>query len=186
MGNKLQKASQCFKSQEQKDFSNLMAIDVTNVQKRTFKDEMRLVKVINVYDGDTITIVTKLDTNENYRSYKFRLHGLDTPEIKPRKNIEDRDLHIAAAKAVKKALENRVLNRVVFVKFMEEEKFGRLMGYLHDVQEENCIPQMLSPAEQSINDWLIAEKLALPFTGATKKTEFTCDQLTAITQWKNQ
>jgi hypothetical protein len=55
--------------------------------------------VIKVYDGDTITVASKLpfDNSPIYR-FSIRLAGIDTPEIKPRKDIPNRDLHIAKAK----------------------------------------------------------------------------------------
>ena len=46
-------------------------------------------KVVDVYDGDTITCVFKL--YGNYYKWKCRISHVDTPEIKT-KNIEEKDI----------------------------------------------------------------------------------------------
>ena len=52
-------------------------------------------KVVDVYDGDTCSIVIKL--NNQWTKFKVRAYGYDSPEMRPSKNLPDRDeiIHMA-------------------------------------------------------------------------------------------
>ena len=69
--------------------------------------------VIKVYDGDTITIASKLPYNDSplYR-LSVRLNGIDTPEMKPSKNLPNREEHIKKAHEAKDFLSNLILNKI--------------------------------------------------------------------------
>ena len=77
-------------------------------------------RVIKVYDGDTITIAAKLpfDNSPLYR-LSVRLNGIDTPEIKGKTDDEK-----IAAKQVKDALSNLILNKRVSLKNIQTEKYA--------------------------------------------------------------
>ena len=75
--------------------------DDSTIQYRTFENSILNCKVIEVYDGDTVTIITRLHETEPYAKYKLRLYGIDAPEMKPKKIIPNRELHIKCAKIVK-------------------------------------------------------------------------------------
>jgi micrococcal nuclease len=109
--------------------------------------------VIKVYDGDTITVASKLPF-EGSPLYRFsvRLNGIDAPEIKSTSADEKN-----AAVEVRNILTERLLNKTVFLKNIQHEKYGRILAdvYLDDV----CI-----------NDWLLQERLAVKYDGGTKKT----------------
>lgn len=78
-------------------------------------------KIISVYDGDTVTAVFKY--NGIYSSFKIRLLGINTPEIrnsnlnKKRKAIEARDY-----------LRYLILNKVVVLECKGRGKYGRILG----------------------------------------------------------
>ena len=99
-------------------------------------------KVIKVYDGDTITIATKVPGLEGSEVYKFsiRLNGIDTPEIKT-KNDEEKKI----AKIAQSELYNKIYDKIVTLKNVKLEKYGRL---LCDVYCE----------EIYINDWLLNKR----------------------------
>jgi endonuclease YncB( thermonuclease family) len=80
--------------------------------------------VIKVYDGDTITIATKLpfDSSPLYK-FSVRLNGIDTPEIKT-KNAEEK----ARALQCKNALTGLCLNRFVTLQNVTLEKYGRVLA----------------------------------------------------------
>ena len=109
-------------------------------------------KVIKVYDGDTITIATKLPYQQSpvYR-IAVRLNGIDTPEIKGQTQKE-KDL----AKNIRDTLQTKLLNKIVQLKNTSSEKYGRLLAdvYLDDV----CI-----------NDWMIEQGFAVKYSGGTKE-----------------
>ena len=108
-------------------------------------------KVIYVYDGDTITIVSKLpyDASPLYR-FSVRLAGIDTAEIKG-KTEREREL----AQEAKCALQKLILNKVVALKNLKTEKYGRVLAdvYLGDLH---------------VNQWLLDNKYAIQYSGGTK------------------
>ena len=110
-------------------------------------------RVIKVYDGDTITIAAKLpfDNSPLYR-LSVRLNGIDTPEIKGKTGDEK-----TAAKQVKDALSNLILNKRVSLKNIQTEKYGRILADVYI-------------GELHINQWLITEKYAVKYDGGTKKS----------------
>ena len=74
-------------------------------------------RVIKVYDGDTITIATKLPYKDSplYR-FPIRLKGIDTAEIKSKNENEKKN-----AKIARDALSELILHKNVLVKNMENE-----------------------------------------------------------------
>lgn len=110
-------------------------------------------RVIKVYDGDTITIASKLPFVESplYR-LSVRLNGIDTPEIKGK--TEDEKL---AAKLTRDALAGLILNKYVTLKNIQTEKYGRILADVYF-------------GELHVNEWLIKEKYAVKYDGGTKKS----------------
>ena len=108
-------------------------------------------EVISVYDGDTITIVSKLpyDASPLYR-FLVRLAGIDCAEIKG-KTEKEREL----AQEAKNALQKLILNKVVALKNLKTEKYGRVLAdvYLGDLH---------------VNQWLLDNKYAVQYSGGTK------------------
>jgi micrococcal nuclease len=109
-------------------------------------------RVIKVYDGDTITIASKLpfDNSPLYR-LSVRLNGIDTPEIKGKTEDEK-----TAAKQARDALSNLILNKYVTLKNIQTEKYGRILADVFI-------------GEVHLNEWLITEKYALKYNGGTKR-----------------
>lgn len=109
-------------------------------------------RVIKVYDGDTITIASKLPFKDSplYR-LSVRLNGIDTPEIKGKTEDEK-----TAAKITRDALATLILNKVVILKNIQTEKYGRILAdvYLGEIH---------------INEWLLKERYAVKYDGDTKK-----------------
>ena len=108
-------------------------------------------KVIKVYDGDTITIASRLPNTDGpiYR-FSVRLNGIDTPEIRG-KSVAEKELAIV----VRDALRELIMGRVVELRNVANEKYGRILAdvYLDSV---------------SINDWLVEQNFAVPYTGGKK------------------
>lgn len=110
-------------------------------------------RVIKVYDGDTITIASKLPYNDSplYR-LSVRLNGIDTPEIKGKSEDEK-----TAAKSARDALSTIILNKYVTLKNVQNEKYGRILAdvYFDDL----CL-----------NEWMITERYALKYNGDKKQS----------------
>ncbi len=71
--------------------------------------------VINVIDGDTITLLEK--TPEQKRTCRIRLEGIDTPE-RGQNGYE----------GAKEYLENLIWGETVTVKYSQHDRYGRILG----------------------------------------------------------
>ena len=116
-----------------------------------FKFPVHSGKVIKVYDGDTITIASKMPY-ENSPLYRFhvRLNGIDTPEIKG-KNPDEKGV----AKLARDFVSSLVLQKTVTLENIQNDKYGRILA---DVYVEGT----------HINTLLINERLAVKYDGGKK------------------
>lgn len=71
--------------------------------------------VINVIDGDTITLLEK--TPEQKRTCRIRLEGIDTPE-RGQNGYE----------GAKEYLEKLICGETVTVKYSQHDRYGRILG----------------------------------------------------------
>ena len=108
-------------------------------------------KVIKVYDGDTITIASKLPY-ENSLIYRFsiRIKGIDCPEIRTH-NLDEKEIALIA----KNFVQDKCLNKIVELKNLSTEKYGRILA---DVFVEDI----------NIGNELIKNKLSVPYNGGKK------------------
>ena len=108
-------------------------------------------KVIKVYDGDTITIASKLPNTETpiYR-FSVRLNGIDSAEIKG-KTANEKRLAIEA----RDELHELIFGKMIHLKNISTEKYGRILAdvYLDDLH---------------VNQWMLDNGLAVPYDGGTK------------------
>ena len=109
-------------------------------------------QVIKVYDGDTITVASKLPIPESplYR-FSVRLNGIDCAEIKGR-SVEE----IACANEARVTMTQMILHKDVTLKNVANEKYGRVLAdvYLGDLH---------------LNSWMIDQRFAVAYDGGTKK-----------------
>ena len=116
-------------------------------------------KVVDVYDGDTVTIV--LFNKLSFEKHKLRMYGYDSPEMKPKLDLPNRDQEISKAKQAKKYLSDLVLNKILKFESMGYDKYGRLLGKLYIVN--NC-------SKQEINQLMIDLGHGYPYYGGSKQT----------------
>ena len=111
-----------------------------------FKPNIKECYVIKVYDGDTITVASKLPYSQSpiYR-WSVRIRGIDSPEMKSENKNE-----VVIAKLAQKTLSNLILNKKVTLENISKDAYGRL---LCDVYYNNII----------ISEWMIKKKLAVPY-----------------------
>ena len=105
---------------------------VENTPVHTFKDLCRFVKVVDVYDGDTVWLVTTAIGSSQVFRYKARLVGINAPELKPLLNITNRAHVIDSAQKSRDVLKEMVNGKIVYAHFHSEEKYGRLLCELFD------------------------------------------------------
>lgn len=115
-------------------------------------------KVIKVYDGDTITIVSKLNIYFNifnikkkYYRFNVRIRDIDCPEITSNNEYEKK-----LAKYIKYKLMDLLLNKSVKLKNIKIDKYGRLLA---DVNLN----------EINITEWLINNKYGVKYYGKKKE-----------------
>ena len=120
-------------------------------------------KVVDVYDGDTVTIV--LLNKLGYEKHKLRMYGYDSPEMKPKLNHPNRDEEIRKAKEAKKYISDLILNKIVEFESMGYDKYGRLLGKLYLL---NCCSKV------ELNQLMIDKGHGYSYHGGTKK-EFKID-----------
>ena len=103
--------------------------------------------VVNVYDGNTITIISKLhykeselsyDESEYYR-FSVRLFGID----------------IAENETAKKALSVKILNHNVTLRDVTTDKYGRILANVY--LDNECI-----------NDWMLNNGYAIAWKKPTR------------------
>ena len=138
------------KETEELDYTN---INITEV--KPFIPPITSGFVVKVYDGDTITIISKLPYKES-SLYKFsvRLNGIDCPEIKG-ETLKEKQ----CAQLAKEELSKLILNKNVILKDLKTEKYGRILAevYLDDLH---------------LNQYMLDKKLAVKYDGGTKIKAF--------------
>jgi endonuclease YncB( thermonuclease family) len=116
-----------------------------------FIPQLHYVKVIKVYDGDTITVASKIpDTNLPIYRFSVRLRNIDSPEIKGHTETEKK-LAIVSRDALRKLIGDKI----IILKNIGIEKYGRLLAdiYLDDLY---------------VNDWMLENNYAIPYDGGKK------------------
>lgn len=141
-------------------------------EKRTFNNTTRLAKLDTIYDGDTFTVVTRLNDNEPFYKYQLRLLNIDTPELKPLLIDPNRILHKEAGYVVRDILRDVLpLGCILMLDFKKEDKYGRLLA---DVWTTVTTWWGFGPLRRgwSVSKYLLDNNLAVPYNGQTKN-EFT-------------
>ena len=121
--------------------------------------------VIKVYDGDTITIATKLPYDESplYR-FSVRLNGIDCPEIKGKNALEKQVAHYA-----KMYVSDKVLHKTIYLDNVKTEKYGRVLAdvYINPILQAAGQGQEQRQNE-SLSQMLLRNGLAVEYDGGTK------------------
>tara|TARA_X000000950_G_C13819608_1_gene621317 strand:- start:269 stop:754 length:486 start_codon:yes stop_codon:yes gene_type:complete len=133
---------------------------------KPFIPNIKSAKVIKVYDGDTITIAAKVHPlDNNYYRFQVRLAHIDCPEIKTKNKDEKK-----YAEKAKQELENTILNKIVGIKILKLDKYGRLLAEI-------------SYNNKSINNWLLSNHLAINYDGK-KKYDIDWEQYTKRVEFR--
>jgi len=125
----------------------------------TYKDTTRYVPpitggiVVKVYDGDTITIASKLPYDESplYR-FSVRIYGLDCAEMRTSNEREK-----SFAEFVQETLSKKIMGKYITLTDVDLDKYGRVLANVH-INDEN------------ITQFLIEQRMAVPYYGGKKET----------------
>lgn len=139
-------------------------------------------RVVGVYDGDTLTVVTSI-FNEFFK-FQVRLKGIDTCEMKS-KNEKAKELaHKARTRVIDKLLEPYGLRQseeegdkhffdkhvvIVQIECSEFDKYGRVLADIFPVVSQ--LPDTVQFSKESLAVTLINDGLAYSYEGKTKLTE---------------
>lgn len=112
--------------------------------------------VIDVYDGDTVTVIFKCNLFKNNACYKWkcRLLRVDTPEIRT-KNAEEKERGLF----VRDKLRELILNQEVIIECGKFDKYGRLLVEIIIQENKKHI---------NVSDWLLEHNYAYIYNGGTK------------------
>lgn len=166
---------------EDKSLNHAQRISINTLEKKkiNFNNVVGNFYVESVYDGDTITVIIPVkshiynmtsynqideqsDNNKSnivyFNTVRIRLIGIDTPEIKPMKNLPNREEHIKKAKEAKDFLASQILGKVIRVEFLSNDKYGRPLAKIY--KNEICL-----------NDLMVEKGYAKKYYGGTKDIE---------------
>ena len=121
--------------------------------------DYRVKNVVKVVDGDTIDVEIDLGFSLTKKE-RVRVAGIDTPESRTRNKVE-KTYGIAAKLYLEGILRNA---QEIRVETSKDGKYGRMLGWLY-----------VDGAEKSVNQTMIDEGYAWPYSGGTKK-EFDRDK----------
>ena len=109
----------CTYSCKNKNHENIQNSQEANLSPIAFVPPISSGTVIKVYDGDTITITSKLpyDSSPLYK-FSVRLNGIDCPEIKGKCETEKE-----VAKVARDTLSSKIMGKVIQLKNVQTEKY---------------------------------------------------------------
>lgn len=113
-------------------------------------------KVVKVYDGDTITVASKVPGSDTWYRFSVRLAGIDCPEIKSKTASEKQ-----VAQLAKQFVISQIMDQVVTLENVEMEKYGRLLAQVW--YEDSYSRERLCLNEELCKRWL-----AVAYNGGTK------------------
>ena len=137
-------------------FSSLKNATLDNTPLWSLNNQIHYVKVLKVYDGDTIWIAIRI----NFIIYKLkvRLFGIDTPEMKPPKSQPDREQEKAKAREAKQFVETIILNKHIRLHVDGMDKYGRWL-----------VRVACPDTGSDLGEMLLAQGHAYRYDGGTKQ-----------------
>ena len=119
---------------------------------KKFVPPLHIAKVVKVYDGDTLTVGAPLHIGGERKFFKFsvRVAAIDCPELRT-KNASEKQVAIEA----KSFVQDRILNRIVHLTDIGQDKYGRMLARV------SCNGEDLATQ-------LIDAHLAVPYDGGKK------------------
>lgn len=140
------------------------------------------ITITKVYDGDTFWFAYKL--NGKWLQMKIRLAGVDTPEIRPKKENrtqEDLDMEKERARQAREFVEDWFRKEKMVVRFQTSggsddkkgnnvDKYGRWLGRIYNHHNED------------LTELLIKYGHGYPYEGGTKRTGTIQSPISSQTQ----
>lgn len=102
-----------------------------SVNELTFEGQQFYCKVLEVYDGDTVTLCFKF--RNVYFKKRCRLYGINAPEIRT-KNLEEK---VNGCKS-RDFLKGLLLDKIIYFHCHGWDKYGRLLGIIFLDDQDVC------------------------------------------------
>jgi micrococcal nuclease len=133
----------------------LKRVDEESVKYLTLEGEKFPCKCIDVYDGDTVTLIVPfLGT---FFKMKCRLYGIDTPEKRTKDLFEKQCSYIARDR-----MKEFVEGKIIWSDCIDWDKYGRLLANLYPTEKD------MKNNTNCFNQRMVDEKLAYAYDGGTK------------------
>jgi endonuclease YncB( thermonuclease family) len=152
---------------------NFDSIPEENIFEIPHKGKLIFAKVIEVLDGDTMSVLFHLK-NEVYMKARLRICGIDTPEKHPLGRGECCDLEKQCSLFITQKVKERIEGKVVQIRIHSFDKYGgRYIGELYQSAAKK--PRETS----SLGKYLVQKGYAREY-GGDKKKEWTREELEKI------
>jgi endonuclease YncB( thermonuclease family) len=130
---------------------DIFNINPKDLKRCVYKNLTVYARVFKVYDGDTVSIIFKY--NGDFIRYSCRLAHIDTPELRT-KDIKEKEYALIA----RDYLADKILEKIIKVKILDFDKYGRLLVELYDPD-----------TNENYSDLLIKGGYAHKYEGKTKE-----------------
>ena len=111
--------------------------------------------VLKVYDGDTITVASRINNIGKIWKWSVRLRNIDCPEIRSG-DEQEKKIAIIAKTTLKNRLMPNDIGQIVELRDIDYDKYGRILCDVY-----HC--------DQHLNKWMIDQHLAVKYDGGTKQ-----------------
>jgi endonuclease YncB( thermonuclease family) len=141
---------------------------------KLFNDVKIIGRVVDIYDGDTMTVILKM--LDNYYRFTVRLNGIDTCEMRTRNTIlKNKALqarnqvynlvtsNILSDEKIDRKHMRIILNENVYMvnlHIYDTDKYGRLLADVYPIN-----------SKKSLSEILLEKNMAYVYKGGTKETE---------------
>lgn len=132
----------------------LMKLDAKNVENFTLANKRHLIRICDVYDGDTVTGIIRFK-GEFYK-FKIRMEGYDSPELKTSPLNPNGPVVLETAIAAREFLKSIIYNKVVEGSCSGYDKYGRLLMTIYY-------------KGMNVNKHMIDKGHGYPYKGGSKK-----------------
>lgn len=140
----------------------LLQLDITNIPLFTITGRYKA-RYCDIYDGDTLKVIFFFRGTPI--KVTCRCMGIDTPEMRPLKNIPNREEHITRAKNAKQFLIDTLNNSrlgIIEIECHGYDKYGRLLIDIYTIDNNNNVNS------ESVNSLLILNGHAVKYDGGHK------------------
>ena len=139
--------------------SKLFNCTIKNTRKFTFEGINTYAKIVKVYDGDSVTAVFKY--YDTYFKFNVRMYGYDSPEMRTVNKVEKKYAILS-----RDYLRSLILSKIVYLKCLGSDKYGRILGDVYLLNDENIVDM-----SRNIKDYMISNGWSYAYDGGTKKSD---------------